>query len=139
MNKSNYTPKGRRRQGAVSHANRIRAATCPTFAARDYGELKPGGNPTGYFSCQILGYEVKLRFNMVWTAYCPHFDIEIQFTHRSDNAKIVFLTDWITALIEAPQSPAAKLRQATPAVLYLADYHDIAIPLAREIYEERGR
>ncbi len=132
--------KSRSRQGrieATERANRIKAQTNPPFATPDYGEWKPGGNPTGYFSCQILGYEVKMRFDYVWTAYCPDFDIEIQFTNRPDDAKKIFLTDWLTAHIDQPQAPAAKLRQATPTVLYLAEYHDIPTPLADEIM--RGR
>lgn len=127
-----------RQAEAVGRANRLKASTVPAFATPEYGEWKPGGNPAGYFKCEILGIEVKLRLGMVWTAYCPHFDIQVQFTNRPDSAMVIFLADWLTAHIEAPQSPA-KLRQATPAVLDMAQRHNISPALALEFYEERGR
>lgn len=137
MNKTNYTPKSHSGQEAVSRANWIKASTSPAFAKREYGEWKPGSNPTGYFSCKILGHEVKLRLNHAWTAYSPDFDIEIIFIDRPDTDMLRFLADWLTVLIDQPQAPAAKLRQATPAVRYLAEYHEIDPSLADEIM--RGR
>ncbi len=114
MNENHYTPKGPSRQEATPRTNRIRSSTAPAFATREHGEWKPGGNSTGYFSCQVLGYEVKMRFGYMWTAYCPEFDIETAFTHRPDDAKVTFLTDWLTAHIECPQTIEARLRQETP-------------------------
>lgn len=118
--------------------NRIKAETYLSFATPEYGEWKPDGNPTHYSSCHIRGYEVRLRFVMVWTAYCPGLDIETQFTHRTDEAKIIFLSDWLMAHIERPASSDAQLRQTRPAVMKLAQRHDIPVTLTDEIALERG-
>ncbi len=117
-----------RQAEAAGRARRIKTSTVPSFATR---------HQDGYFSCQVLGHEVRMRFDYVWTAYCPDLNKEIQFTNRTDDTMIIFLTDWLTDLIDQPQSPADQLRQAIPSVLYLAEYHGIATFLADEIMKGR--
>lgn len=141
MNDKNYTPPARTSQSeGTVRANGIRADINPSKVkgfSREYGEFRPGGNPAGYWSCFCLGHEVKLRFDQVWTAYCPDLNLETTFTNRTDDDKIVFLSDWINDLLDNPQAPTAQHRQRLPSVLYLAEYHDIPVHLADEIM--RGR
>ncbi len=136
--KSKYTSSTSTRQEANARTSRIKTATkLASRFAKDYGEFRPGGSATSFLKCTVLGYEVRLRLGYAWTAYCSHFDTEVQFTNRPDADMLIFLSSWLQAHIDRPQTPAAQLRQATPAVLYLADCHDICEPLADEIM--RGR
>jgi hypothetical protein len=133
------------RQEVNARNNRLRGvfnlATHPNFS-REYGEWEPDGSPTGYFVYFHLGYEMRLRFSQVtceWLAFCPHFNFKINFPDQAIDQIQQILNFWVTAHIERPQAPAARLRAGRPAVSDLAHRHKINRPLALEFYQERGR
>jgi hypothetical protein len=127
---------------ATGHARRIRAATDLTHSPNfdlQHGDEYTGGHPCSYYTLQYRGVKAHLRFNFMWTVKCPALGIEKNFQNQVPQDLAQQIENWIDQYLPTSgASPAARLRQSTPAVRDLAARHDIPIALADEMMLERG-
>lgn len=136
---TSFSREGRRE--ATTRGRRIRSATdlsnCPDFDLQ-YGDQWGGGSPTSYYTLQYRGVKAHLRFDYMWLVKVPQLDIEKSFLNQVPQDLALEIEAWIDEHLPGHLSPAAKLRQATPAVKAFATRHGIPIAVADEIVFERG-
>jgi hypothetical protein len=130
------------RREATARGRRIRAATdlthSPDFDLQ-HGEEWTGGRPCDYYTIQHKGVKAHLRFDYMWKVRCPALGIEENFLNQPPDDLAKAIEDLIDQHLPNPSlSPAARLRQSTPAVRELAQRHTISVAVADEIMLERA-
>lgn len=93
--------------------------------------LDASKNRPAHYLYIYLGYKIELRFNEQWTAQCPHFGIEISFTHRDPKMIKSVLAIWLLTHIRIVVAPL-------PAILTLARKHNCTLEEAQVIFDERA-